>query len=66
LTDVVMPGINGKDLADRLKEERAELEVIFMSGYLPEDIAEETLGSTFFKKPFHPVELLHAIRTALH
>lgn len=66
LTDVVMPGINGKDLADRLKEERPDLNVIFMSGYLPEEIAEETLGARFFKKPFHPVELLAAIRSALH
>lgn len=66
LTDVVMPGINGKDLADRLKDDRPDLKVIFMSGYLPEEIAEETLGSTFFKKPFHPVELLAAIRQALH
>jgi two-component system, cell cycle sensor histidine kinase and response regulator CckA len=66
LTDVVMPGINGKDLADKLRAERPDLRVIFMSGYLPEEIAEETLGSTFFKKPFHPAELLDAIREALH
>jgi two-component system cell cycle sensor histidine kinase/response regulator CckA len=66
LTDVVMPGINGKDLADRLQSERPDLRVIFMSGYLPEAIAEETLGSTFFKKPFHPAELLEAIREILH
>jgi DNA-binding response OmpR family regulator len=65
LTDVVMPGINGKDMADRMKRERPGLKVIFMSGYLPEEIAEETLGSTFFKKPFHPIELLEAIRMAL-
>jgi two-component system, cell cycle sensor histidine kinase and response regulator CckA len=66
LTDIVMPGINGKDLADKLRSDRPDLRVIFMSGYLPEEIAEETLGSTFFKKPFHPVELLDAIREALH
>lgn len=65
LTDVVMPGINGKDMAERMREERPDLKVIFMSGYLPEEIAEETLGSTFFKKPFHPVELLEAIRQGL-
>src|SRR5688572_22032560 len=66
LTDIVMPGINGKDLADRLRGERPDLRVIFMSGYLPEEIAEETLGATFFKKPFHPAELLEAIRACLH
>ncbi len=65
LTDIVMPGINGKDLADRLKQERPDLRIIFMSGYLPEEIAEETLGGTFFKKPFQPSELLDAIRNAI-
>jgi DNA-binding response OmpR family regulator len=65
LTDVVMPGINGKDMAERMREEKRGLKVIFMSGYLPEEIAEETLGSTFFKKPFHPIELLEAIRQGL-
>jgi two-component system, cell cycle sensor histidine kinase and response regulator CckA len=66
LTDVVMPGINGKDLADRLKSQRPDLSIIFMSGYLPEEIAEEALGDRFFKKPFHPTELLEAIRETLH
>lgn len=66
LTDVVMPGLNGKDLADRLRKECPGLRVIFMSGYLPEEIAEEALGSSFFKKPFHPAELLQAIRESLH
>jgi two-component system, cell cycle sensor histidine kinase and response regulator CckA len=66
LTDVVMPGINGKDLADRLRLECPTLRVIFMSGYLPEEIAEQTLGAVFFKKPFHPNELLTTIREILH
>ena len=66
LTDVIMPGINGKLLAERMMREKSSLKVIFMSGYLPQEIAEETSGFTFFKKPFHPGELLEAIRTALH
>lgn len=66
LTDVIMPGINGKLLAERMIREKPSLKVIFMSGYLPQEIAEETSGFTFFKKPFHPGELLEAIRTALH
>lgn len=66
LTDVIMPGINGKVLAERMMQEKPELKVIFMSGYLPQEIAEETSGFTFFKKPFHPGELLEAIRNALH
>jgi two-component system, cell cycle sensor histidine kinase and response regulator CckA len=66
ITDIIMPGMNGKLLAEKLQEDNPGLEVIFMSGYLPEEIAEETLGGTFFRKPFHPHELLKAIREALH
>ena len=66
ITDIIMPGLNGKLMADRLREDNPALEVIYMSGYLPEEIAEETLEGVFFRKPFHPHELLKAIRSALH
>jgi two-component system cell cycle sensor histidine kinase/response regulator CckA len=66
LTDVVMPGMNGKLLAEAMIATNPHLKIIFMSGYLPEEIAQETLDYTFFKKPFHPRELLEAIRNALH
>lgn len=66
ITDVIMPGLDGKRLAERLLEQRPDLPVIYMSGYLPEEIAEEALGGIFFRKPFHPSELLQAIRRALH
>ena len=66
LTDVIMPGLNGKVLAERLLSEKPELKIIFMSGYLPQEIAAETEEYTFFKKPFHPAELLEAIRSVLH
>ena len=66
ITDIVMPGLNGKRFAERLLAEKPSLRVIYMSGYLPEEIAEETLDGMFFRKPFHPHELLMAIRSALH
>ena len=66
ITDIVMPGMNGKDLATHLRMERPSLKVIFMSGYLPEEVAEEALDGIFFKKPFHPAELLVAIQQSLH
>lgn len=65
ITDIVMPGMNGKVLSEKLAGEKPSLKVIFMSGYLPEEIAEETLDGTFFKKPFHPHELLEAIRESI-
>lgn len=66
ITDIIMPGLNGKLMAEKLAEEKPSLQVIYMSGYLPEEIAEETLGGIFFRKPFHPHELLSAIRNVLH
>jgi two-component system cell cycle sensor histidine kinase/response regulator CckA len=66
LTDVIMPGMNGKQLADRLLAEKPGLKVIFMSGFLPQDIGEDTLNHLFLKKPFHPNELMQAIGIELH
>jgi len=65
ITDIVMPGMNGKMLADRLAEEKESLRIIYMSGYLPEEVAEETLDGIFFRKPFHPQDLLAAVRSSL-
>ena len=61
VTDIVMPGMNGKALAEKLRSDRPGLKVIFMSGYLPVEIAEETLDGEFFKKPFNPSDLLAAL-----
>jgi two-component system, cell cycle sensor histidine kinase and response regulator CckA len=69
LTDIIMPeGINGRQLAARLKTERPALKVLYTSGY-NEEIAGEhfTLqpGVNFLRKPFHPTALLEAIRRCL-
>jgi DNA-binding NtrC family response regulator len=66
ITDIVMPGLNGKRLSERLLTEKPSLKIIYMSGYLPEEIAEETLDGTFFRKPFHPHDLFKAVCAALH
>jgi DNA-binding NtrC family response regulator len=66
VTDIVMPGINGKILSEKLLADKPSLKVIFISGYLPEEIAEETLDGVFFRKPFHPQEFLQAVRQVLH
>jgi two-component system cell cycle sensor histidine kinase/response regulator CckA len=66
VTDIVMPGINGKMLSEKLLADKPSLKVVFISGYLPEDIAEETLHGVFFRKPFHPQEFLETIREVLH
>lgn len=68
LTDVVMPGIKGPALAVRLKLERPELRVIFMSGYSDGVIDQETatkLQARFLEKPVMSTTLLAGIREAL-
>ena len=65
ITDIVMPGMNGKLLAEKLRDSRPSLPVIFISGYLPEEIAEEALNGIFFKKPFNPIDLIEALRRAI-
>ncbi len=69
LTDVIMPGgVSGRDLADRLRATRAELKVIFMSGYTGE-LAGRGLelreGKNFLQKPFGPSPLLACVRSCL-
>ena len=66
LTDVVMPNMNGKELADLFLKECPDLKVIFMSGFLPQDLPEEDLPFPVFKKPFHPSDLLKTIHELLH
>jgi len=53
LTDIVMPGgLNGWDLADRLKEERPSLKVILVSGYNPDKTRKKTTPQPNFTKTF--------------
>jgi two-component system, cell cycle sensor histidine kinase and response regulator CckA len=69
LTDMVMPGgMTGWQLADRLREERVELKLVFTSGYSPDVAGKELLsaaGSRFLRKPFVPQELVRTLRDCL-
>jgi len=69
LTDVRMPGMNGNELVDRVRELRSSLPVVYMSGY-PEEaaIADRILAqdADFLAKPFSPDALLDAIRHMLN
>jgi two-component system, cell cycle sensor histidine kinase and response regulator CckA len=64
LTDVVLPGMNGRKLADILTAEREGLKVIFSSGYFDERGILET-GSEFIQKPFKPDVLARRVRRVL-
>ncbi|MCK9462283.1 MAG: response regulator [Proteobacteria bacterium] len=68
LTDVVMPGMGGRELADRLRAQRPELRVLFTSGYSDRNPARGGAGDTresFIAKPTTPRELAARIREIL-
>jgi CheY-like chemotaxis protein len=64
LTDVVMPGMNGRELAERMRERHADLLVVFMSGYTDEILDQQSLvgpGAEFLAKPFTPGALVRQV-----
>jgi PAS domain S-box-containing protein len=68
LTDVVMPGMNGKDLADRLRSSYPNMGCLFMSGYSADVIAHRGIldeGINFIKKPFSEQRLSIQVREVL-
>jgi two-component system cell cycle sensor histidine kinase/response regulator CckA len=68
VTDVVMPGMNGRQLATLLREQRPELRVLFMSGYTDDAIVRHGVldaRTPFLAKPFMPVALGQKVREVL-
>jgi len=69
LTDVVMPGLSGRDLAVQARQIRPDLAIVFMSGYADSgpSVAElEDMGARFLPKPFTPDQLEAAVRAGLN
>lgn len=68
LTDMVMPGISGRALAQQLSKERQDMKVVYMSGYTGQTIGGQALlnpGAFFLQKPFTRENLARKIREAL-
>ena len=69
LTDVVMPEISGKEVADRLLELRPSIRVLFMSGYTDEAIVQHGVldaNVKFIQKPFTWIALTRKVREVLN
>lgn len=65
ITDLIMPDINGSDLARRLLKVWPQASILFMSGYSDETIVEQgiaNVGSVSLHKPFNANTLIHAVR----
>ena len=68
VTDVIMPGMDGRELSRRLCERRPDLRTLFMSGYSGNIIAHHGVlepGVHFLQKPFTTRDLAAAVRAAL-
>ena len=68
ITDVIMPGMSGRQVADELKRRRPGIKVLFLSGYTEDVIAEHGVlepGVDFLAKPFHLEDLAKKLREVL-
>jgi two-component system, cell cycle sensor histidine kinase and response regulator CckA len=68
LTDLAMPEVGGRQLAQRLQETRPDLPVVFMSGYTDDDVTRRGLlqaGEPFLEKPLSPGVLVRKMRQVL-
>ena len=69
LTDVVMPQLDGRELALQLREQRPETPVLYMSGYAASIMSDQGAlepGVTVLPKPFTETELLKALRAMIN
>ena len=67
ITDVMMPGLSGPNLAARLLRRNPTLRVLYMSGYADDEIVEGTSweGVPLLQKPFTPGQLAERVRMTL-
>jgi len=68
LTDVIMPGLNGREVAEAIEKDRPDTKILFMSGYTDDIISSYGVldpGVNFIQKPLAPITLAVKIREVL-
>jgi two-component system cell cycle sensor histidine kinase/response regulator CckA len=68
LTDVVMPGMSGRQMLDQLRARHPEVRVLYMSGYTADAIVHHGVfdpGTPYLQKPFALPSLARKVREAL-
>jgi CheY-like chemotaxis protein len=68
LTDVMMPGMKGRELGERLAELRTGIKILYMSAHTGDTVMEQDMlapGTAFIEKPFSPEELASKVREVL-
>jgi two-component system cell cycle sensor histidine kinase/response regulator CckA len=68
VTDVIMPGLNGRELAQRLSLRYSDLRVLYISGYTDDVILRHGIldpGTSFLQKPFSPDALIRKVSEVL-
>ena len=68
VTDLVMPGMSGRELVERITNEQPAIKVLYMSGYTDDSVVHTGVaqaGLAFLQKPFSPTMFTHKVREVL-
>lgn len=65
IMDMILPDMNGLEIADKLSRSLPKLPVLFVSGYVDQTINQKGFGRSFLRKPVHPMKLLQQVSKLL-